>query len=71
VKADVGGFGIGSASDLTWNIYSALDYKFGKRTSFDIGYRIYDIDYSKGSGSNEFGLDAQIHGPILGLTYRF
>ena len=70
VRGDMGGFGIGSASDLTWSITTGLDFKLSEKWSIGIGYRYYDMDYSKGSGSNEFGFDGSMDGVILGLTWR-
>jgi opacity protein-like surface antigen len=71
LRGDVGGFGIGSASKLTWNLVTGIDYKLSENTSLQAGYRILDIDYSRGSGSNEFGIDVQATGPIIGLTILF
>ena len=71
VRGDAGGFGIGSASKLTWNFVAGIDYKLSENMSFEAGYRISDIDYSRGSGSNEFGLDARTQGPVIGLTILF
>jgi opacity protein-like surface antigen len=71
VRFDFGGFGIGEGSNLTWNLLAGIDYQLSKNMSLKAGYRIFDIDYDSGSGSNEFGLDAQFRGPILGLTYSF
>ena len=71
VYSDFGGFDIGSASKLTWNLLAGIDYRFGKKHSVKLGYRVYDIDYSNGSGASEFGLDAKIQGPWIGLTMYF
>jgi len=71
LRGDFGGFGIGSASKLTWNLVTGIDYKLSENTSLQAGYRILDIDYSRGSGSNKFGLDARTEGPILGMTILF
>lgn len=71
VRGDVGGFGIGSASRLTWNFVAVVDYKLSKKVSLDAGYRILDIDYSRGSGSDKFALDAKLKGPVIGLTILF
>jgi opacity protein-like surface antigen len=71
VRGDVGGFGIGSASRLTWNFVAGVDYKLSKKVSFDAGYRILDIDYSRGSGSDKFAADARLEGPVLGMTILF
>ena len=70
VRGDMGGFGIGSASDLTWSITTGLDFKLSEKWSIDIAYRYFDMDYSKGSGSNEFGFDGSMDGVMIGLTWR-
>lgn len=71
VRGDIGGFGIGEASDLTWNLVAGFDYRLSETSSFKVGYRILDIDYSKGSGTSEFGMDGQFRGPILGMEIRW
>ena len=57
VRTDFGGFGIGSASDLTWNFLAGIDWNFRKN--------------SRHSGSEEFGFDGQMKGPMFGLTILF
>jgi len=71
VRTDFGGFGIGSASDHTWNFLAGIDYQLSDRMSLKGGYRIMDIDYDGGSGRNRIGLDGQMRGPIVGLTIHF
>ncbi len=71
VRADIGGFGIGSASKLTWNLVAGIDWQFKKNMNLKFGYRVMDIDYSRHSGSSEFGFDGKMQGPIAGLTIRF
>jgi len=70
-RFDFGGFGVGSASKLTWNAIVGIDYRIKENMSLKLGYRIYDIDYSNGSGFNKFGFDAKIHGPTIGVAFRF
>jgi opacity protein-like surface antigen len=65
------GFGIGSASDLTWQILGGMDYKFTKNIILNMGYRYVDLDYSHGSGADEFGIHLKAQGPIMGLTIIF
>jgi hypothetical protein len=36
-----------------------------------IRYRHFDMDYSRGSGAEEFGMDAYFTGPIAGLTIKW
>ena len=71
LRWDFGGFGIGSASTKTWNLAAAVGYRFSKRYQIRLGYQIYDIDYSNGSGNDEFGLDGRLYGPKIGLMYHF
>ena len=70
-RGDAGGFGIGSASDLTWQVAGGVDYKFTKNMILNAGYRYVDLDYSRGSGSDEFGIRLKAQGPVLGLTILF
>ena len=70
-RGDAGGFGIGSASDLLWQIAFGVNYQLSKNTSLNAGYRIVDLDYSRGSGSNELGIDLRAKGPFVGLTVLF
>lgn len=71
VRADYGGFGIGSASDHTWNFIAGIDWQFKKNMSLKAGYKINDIDYKRHSGAKEFGIDGQFRGPMFGLTILF
>lgn len=68
---DYGGFGIGTASDHTWNFVAGVDWMFWKQMSLKLGYKIFDIDYSRHSGNKKFGMDGKLHGPMLALTIRF
>jgi len=71
VRADAGGFGIGNASDLTWQIVGGMDYKFSKNWILNVGYRYVDLDYSHGSGDDKFGIRLKAYGPVIGLTIKF
>ncbi|MCK5255224.1 MAG: hypothetical protein KAQ81_04315 [Deltaproteobacteria bacterium] len=71
VRGDFGGFGVGSASTKTWNFAGAIGYRFSERYAIRLGYHIYDIDYSNGSGTDGFGLDGKLDGPKLGIMYHF
>ena len=71
IAGDAGGFGIGSASDLTWQIKGGVDYKLSENMTLGAGYRYLELDYSRGSGANEFGIDLRAKGPYVGLTILF
>jgi hypothetical protein len=71
VRADVGGFGIGSASDLTWNVVAGVDWQFKENMCLKFGYKIFDMDYERGSGSDNIGFDGKMHGLMIGLTILY
>lgn len=71
VRFDLGGFGIGEGSNLSWNLLAGIDYQLNDTMKLKAGYRILDMDYEAGSGNDEFGIDAQFRGPIVGLTFLF
>ena len=71
LRWDFGGFGIGSASTKTWKLAAGIGYRFSERYQLRLGYEIYDIDYSNGSGNDEFGIDGRLYGPKIGLMYHF
>lgn len=69
LRGDVGGFGVGS--DFAWNALAAFGYRVGESTTLALGYRVLDVDYEQGSGSDHFVYDIQIGGPELGVIFRF
>ncbi len=64
---DVGGFGIGSASDFTWEAMLAAGYRISRRWTLALGYRAIGLDYD-GSAVH---LDVVQHGPQVGAVYRW
>jgi hypothetical protein len=64
---NVGGFDIGSASKFSWETLAYLDWRFGETTSLALGYRALGLDRRKG----EAQADIIMHGPLLGLIFRF
>ncbi|BBO16235.1 conserved hypothetical protein [Candidatus Brocadia pituitae] len=72
VRGDIGGFDISSeTSDLSWQAIGLIEYDLSKRIILGAGYRALDIRYGTGSGDDKEGMDATIHGPILGVGIRF
>lgn len=65
VRADIGGFGVGS--DLEWQVYAALGFNLSKHTTLELGYRHMDVDYTSGG----FTFDAALSGAVLALGYTF
>lgn len=64
---DVGGFGIGDASDLSWQVYAGVGYNFNETWSMQGGYRYLSID------KDIDGRDTllELYGPLIGVTARF
>ncbi len=71
VRGDVSGFGIGSASDLTWNLGGGVTWSVSSKITLQFAYRVFDIDYETGSGATAFGLDVREHGPWFAIVYTF
>ena len=69
-RADIGGFGIGSSSEFTWNT-SALFFRNWRNTSLIVGYRVLDVDFEDGAGPTLFKFDVRQDGPILGVGFRW
>lgn len=72
VRGDIGGFDISDdTSDLSWQAIGLFEYDLSQRIVLGAGYRALDIRYETGSGNDKNGIDATIHGPILGVGIRF
>ena len=69
VRGDIGGFGVGS--DFSWQGSAAVDWQPFKYVSFIGGYRAIGQDYKEGSGPTYFRFDATIHGPLIGVNFRW
>lgn len=65
--ADVGGFGIGDASDLTWQAYGGVGYRINETWALQAGYRYLSIDREFDGNDSTLA----ISGPILGVQAAF
>ena len=70
-RANIGGFGIGSASELQWQLQADVGYRPSARWRFLFGYRVIDFDHDHGSGGDRFVYDMRTFGPVLRLGYSF
>jgi hypothetical protein len=72
-SGDIGGFSVGSK--FSWKAAVAANYDFyvhdNVTWSAMVGYKALHVDYSKGSGLNEFGFDMTLYGPVFGVSARF
>jgi opacity protein-like surface antigen len=71
IRGDIGGFGIGDASDFAWNLAITGQYDLSSLWSLDLGWRWLDIDYDTGNGASKFEFDVLTQGPFTGVTYKF
>lgn len=65
--ADVGGFGIGDSSNMSWQVLATLDYAFTPNVIGRIGYRYLSIDKS----SSDLSMDMDLYGPMVGISWAF
>ena len=70
-RANLGGFGIGSASELNWQLQADMGYRPSEKWRISFGYRLIDIDYDQGSNGDRFVYDVRTFGPVLRLGYSF
>lgn len=68
-RGDVGGFGVGS--DIAAKGAALIDWQPFKYVSFLAGYQALYMDYSDGSGRDQFNFDATMHGPVVGINFRW
>ena len=68
-RGDVGGFKVGSK--FSWNASGYFGYKVLEMVSLLAGYRALYVDYESGSGNSKFVWDVTMHGPAVGVTFRF
>jgi len=64
---------IGKGSDSnSHQIAGYLNYSFKNNIKIFGGYRLLHLEYETGEGTaNHFALDADYHGPMFGVSYRF
>ncbi len=69
IRGDVGGFGVGS--DFAWQVYPTVGYRFSRLFELAVAYRWIDMDYTTGSGADEFRYNITTFGPEVGLLFHF
>ncbi len=65
MQADIGGFDVGSK--FTYQALATLNYILTDHLSTSVGYKVLSVDYRH----DGHVFDTTLHGPVLGLTYRF
>jgi len=62
---NIGGFGIGSASEFTWFLEGSAGYQLGESWTVKLGYRANQINRSGD------GFEGKLYGPFLRAEYRW
>lgn len=70
-RGDASGFGIGNASDITWQFVSLLGYRFPKIFGLYLGYQLYGVDLSTHVDFISLKYEAFLHGPYLGFSFYY
>jgi hypothetical protein len=70
-RGDIGGFGLGSAAEFTWQASFLFEYQTSKLVSFSGGYRLLAYDTVTGTGEERNGSDFLQHGPLIGAAFKF
>jgi len=67
LRGDVGGFGLGSASRLSWTAEVGLALRLTEHWEAELAWLASGLERDRGAGA----LDLLVHGPRAGITYRF
>jgi hypothetical protein len=68
LRADIGGFGIGS--NFAWQLEPDIFFRASRLLQIGLGYRALWTDYSTGSGSDRFLYDMDEYGPVLRIGFN-
>lgn len=66
---DIGGFGVGS--DFTWQALGVIDFWPWENVGFSVGYRGLEYRFDDDTGTKKFDVDLLLHGPIVGISFRW
>jgi opacity protein-like surface antigen len=65
--ADIGGFGLGESSDLTWQVAAGVGYRINETWTAVGGYRHLAIE----RGFDDVDISVDVSGPFLGFQMSF
>ncbi|QPN61597.1 hypothetical protein H8F24_07975 [Synechococcus sp. CBW1002] len=70
-RADLGGWGLSGARDLSGNAQVGLGYAVGNNTDLNVSWRYLGIDYDNGASSRASGYTSYQNGVEVGLKFFF
>ena len=69
-RADIGGFGLGGAKDISGNAQIGLGYAVGNSTDLNVSWRYFGVDYNNGDNPDS-GFSSYQNGLEIGLKFFF
>ena len=69
-RADIGGFGLGGAKDISGNAQIGLGYAVGNSTDLNVSWRYFGLDYNNGDNPDS-GFSSYQNGLEIGLKFFF
>jgi opacity protein-like surface antigen len=70
VRGDFAGFGIGGTL-FAASVTGGVDWMFSGNTSLQLAYRFSSLQYNTDVRGQELGLNLVLHGPYMGVVFRF
>ncbi len=69
ISGDIGGFGIGNSSQLSWDLNYANTFKVSDLILVTAGYRSFRYNRTDGTGDNELKTKVHAYGPFIGVSF--
>ncbi|GAB4373445.1 MAG: hypothetical protein Kow00121_16710 [Elainellaceae cyanobacterium] len=70
VRGDFAGFGIGGTL-FAASVTGGIDWMFSGNTSLQLAYRFSSLRYNTDVRGQDLGLNLVLHGPYMGVVFRF
>jgi len=71
VSGDIGGFGIGNSSKLSWDLNYYNTFRITRLINITAGYRSFNFKRSDGEGEETLETKVRVYGPMLGVSFVF
>ena len=71
INGDIGGFGIGSSSDLAWTVGAFIDYHKSERSTIRIGYKYFKLEKEATFNLGKVDLELEYSGPVFQWIFNF